>query len=161
DPILEIPSDRSLVVVPFKDEDFQNGFDSPRGTELAGRVAKTLAEKADFKVTPTDRIMEIYDSSNPRELTSQEIADKTGADYVMRGDVLMFRTRDPGSVNALRGTAVIAVSIYETPKAAKKDKPDAPMPKKGRVVRVTEVSANFPNEYGLEHEGVWEIGEHT
>lgn len=161
DPIIEIPPERSLVVVPFKDEDFQNGWDSPRGTELAGRVTKNLAEKAEFKVTPLERAMEIYDSTNPRELTSQEIAEKTGADYVLRGDVLLFRTRDPGAVNALRGTAIIAVSIYETPKAAKKANPDAPLPKKGRIVRTTEVSATFPNEYGLEKEGVWEIGEHT
>jgi hypothetical protein len=166
DPIYEFPSNTSVIVIPFKDEDFQNGFDSPRGTALAQRVTKLLEQHGECKVVPIEKAMELYDTANPRDLTSQEICEKTGADYVVRGEVLVFRHRDPGAVNALRGTSSVGVTLFESAKAARQKAKDGDKVSdhallKGRIVRTSEVSTVFPNEYGLTEEGVWEIGDHN
>src|SRR4051812_22752097 len=83
DPAVEIPDKRSLVVVPFRDEMFENGFDSPRGCELAARVTKILREKAEFRVKNVDVVIQLYDEGNPKRLTAKEVAEKTHADYVL------------------------------------------------------------------------------
>jgi hypothetical protein len=159
DPIVTIPSEKTLVVVPFKDEDFRDYCQSPRGADLALRVSKILEGKAECKVKPIEEVIALFDDKNPRELSLQEIADKVDADYLFLGDVRTWRTQDPGAINLLHGTSVIDIQIFERYVKPEKGAPE-PKNKKGRVVRSAEVSANFPNEYGMGDVGEPSVG-HT
>ena len=159
DPIYEIPSERSLVVVPFKAEGFEKGYDSPLGIELADRVTKNLQGKAEFKVKPQDELLALFDQQgDARQLGAREIAEKTGADYVLLGDVRSWQLRDPGSVNLLRGTSAVTLILFESPRAAAEKGDKGAGAKKGRIVRTTEVTALYPNEYGLDGVGVGDFG---
>lgn len=156
DPIYPFKSEDKLVVVPFKDEDFRGFCESARGADLALRVTKILEGKAECKVLPIEEVIALFDEKNPRDLSPQEIADKIGADYLVLGDVHLWRTADPGAINLLRGTSSVEVSIFERYKKPKEG--PEPKNKKGRLVRTAEISGLYPNEYGMEETGVPTVG---
>lgn len=164
DPAVEIPSQRKLVVMPFRDPEFDNGFDSPRGAELASRVTKLLKEKAEFHVKPVDVVLELYEGDNPRNLTAKEVAEKTGADYVLMGDVVRWRLADENTYGLKRGSCSIDVTLYETHDAAmerlKNDSDKEDLPKNGRgrlALAKRRVSAAFPQEYGMKDVGSYDM----
>jgi hypothetical protein len=166
DPSVEIPEKRSLVVVPFRDPEYDNGFDSPRGSDLATRVTKLLKEKAEFRVKSVDVVIQLYEEGNARNLTAKEVAQKTGADYVLMGDVVRWRLADENTFGLKRGTSSIDVSLYETYDAANerikddKDREDLPKPGRGRLALAKRrVSASFPNEYGMKDIGTYDMSD--
>lgn len=167
DPIIEISEKRTVAVVPFRDTDFDNGFDSPRGTEIAWNVVNRFRDRGDFKVVSKEKILSLYDPATETHApTAREVALKTTADYVLMADVVHWQVKDedmnPGGL--LRGMALIDVSIYETYDAAleraKSDKEKAELPDPGRgriVVAKKRVKAVFPREYGLAGVGTMEM----
>jgi hypothetical protein len=167
DPAIEIPTTRKLVVVPFRDQDYPNGFDSPRGCLIAEKITKLLKEKAEFGVKSQDFIIELYEQGNPTNMTAKEVAERTRCDYVLMGDVAQWSLQDEKSYGGLlHGTAIIDVSLYETAPAAQerlkdsKDKDDVPMPGRGRLaISHRRITANFPHEYGMNKIGVWDSTE--
>ncbi|MBI3724607.1 hypothetical protein HY251_11725 [bacterium] len=163
DPVIEIPDKRSLVVMPFKDEGFPNGFMSPRGGELASLVARILKEKADFKVISMDRVLELYNDADPRALTAKQVAEKLNADYVLMGDVLQWQLQDPDMYGGLhRGNSTLEMSIYETSAAAADRTPKEAKELKGKgrlAVSHRRVTALFPQEYGTASYGTYEMSE--
>jgi hypothetical protein len=167
DPVIEIPEKRVLVVVPFRDEQFDNGFNSPRGCDLAERVTKLLKGKAEFKVRSQDRVVALYDDNNPTALSARQVADKTNADYVLMGDVLKWRLKDEDMASPVfRGSCVIELSLYETASAAQerlkddKDRDDVPVNGRGRLAFAKRrVTATFPHEYGLGDVGSYSMSE--
>lgn len=167
DPVIDIPEKRSLVVVPFQDEQYENGFDSPRGCDLAARVTSMLKEKAEFRVKKQDVVISLYDENNPRHMTAKEVAEKTGADYVLMGHILKWRTKDDNMYSPVYlGNAIIEVSLYETAAAAnervkdERDREDLPANGRGRLaIAKQRVTASFPHEYGFGKIGSYEMGE--
>jgi hypothetical protein len=167
DPIIEIPDKRVLVVVPFRDEQFDNGFNSPRGCELAERVTKLLKGKAEFKVRSQDVVVALYDENNPTRLSAKEVARLCKADYVLMGDVLKWRLKDDDMASPVyRGSCVIELSLYETADAAQerlkddKDRDDVPANGRGRLAFAKRrVTASFPHEYGLSDVGTYAMSE--
>jgi hypothetical protein len=167
DPAIEIPATRTVVVVPFRDEDYPNGFDSPRGCLLAEKITKLLKEKADFRVKSQEFVIELYQEGNPTQMTAKDVAEKTRADYVLMGNVAKWSLKDEGMYGGLlRGSAVIDVSLYETAPAAEerlkdtKDKEDLPMNGRGRLAfSGRRVTATFPHEYGMSKIGVYDSSE--
>jgi hypothetical protein len=158
DPAIEIPDSRYVVVVPFRDMNYDNGFDSPLGADLATRVTRFLKEKGDFKVRPIETVLELY-QENPRNLTAKEVAEKTGADYVVMGDVLKWRHADENTFGLKRGSSTIDISVYETASAAMErlsggDKEDLPKNGRGRLALAKRrVASAFPQEYGMKEYG--------
>jgi hypothetical protein len=167
DPVIEIPDKRVLVVVPFRDEQFDNGFNSPRGCELAERVTKLLKSKAEFKVRSQDVVISLYDDNNPTKLSARDVARLTKADYVLMGDVLKWRLKDDDMASPVyRGSCVMELSLYETADAAAerlkddKDKDDVPANGHGRLAFAKRrVTASFPHEYGLSDVGTYAMSE--
>ncbi len=152
DPALEVPNKRWVVVMPFKDGDFESGWDSPRGRELATLVTKELQKKGEFKVVPIDRVLELYTTCNPRELTAKQVAKRLDADYVLMGNVVQWQTRDEDMVSPIyKGKSTVEVSVYETAAAAAERIPDERTPTGGRLaLSRNRASAIFPHEYGME-----------
>jgi hypothetical protein len=149
-----------VVVVPFRDMNYDNGFDSPLGADLAERLTRVLKEKADFRVKPVEVVVELYQEGNPRNLTAREVAEKTKADYVVMGDVIRWRLADENTFGLKRGSCSIDISVYETAAAAEerlsdsKDKDDLPKNGRGRLALAKRrVSAAFPQEYGMKEYG--------
>lgn len=167
DPVLEIPEKRSLVVVPFRDEQFANGFESPRGCDLAESVMAMLRDKGEFRVLNKEKVLALYNENDPKTLTARDVAEKTGADYVLMGDVIHWGLRDDNTFGGLlRGSATIEVSIYETAAAAAeraktdKEKDDLPAPGRGRIaIAKKRVNALFPREYGMADVGTYQMTE--
>ena len=167
DPIIEIPDKRVLVVVPFRDEQFDTGFNSPRGCELAERVTKLLKGKSDFKVRSQDVVIGLYDDNNPTKLSARDVARLCKADYVLMGDVLKWRLKDDDMASPVyRGSCVIELSLYETADAAHErlkddpDKDDVPNNGRGRLAFAKRrVTASFPHEYGLSDVGTYAMSE--
>lgn len=165
DPVVDIPEQRSVVVVPFQDNDFRNGFDSPRGCELATRVTKILKEKAEFRVKPIDCVLALYNDQNPTALSAPEVAQKTGADYVLMGHVLKWQLRDPNTIGLYRGSSVIELTLWESAESAKDrlkdDKVISDLPHSGPGYKAfvkQRVQALFPREYGMSDIGVSDMG---
>ncbi len=167
DPAIEIPDKRVLVVVPFSDTEYGNGFNSPRGCDLAERVTKLLKSKAEFKVRPQDSVIALYDENNPTKLSARDVARLCKADYVLMGAVVDWRLKDANMASPVfRGSCVIELSLYETAKAAEerlkddKDKDDVPTNGHGRLAFAKRrVTASFPHEYGLNDVGSYSMSE--
>jgi hypothetical protein len=167
DPAFDIPDSKTVAVVPFRDEDFDVGFESPRGCELAAGVARRLADKGDLQVIPKEKVLALYDSNARHPPGAPEIAKRTSADYVLMADVVHWQTRDSNtSGGLLRGQAVIDVSVYETYDAARaraksdKEQAELPPPGKGRLVLAQRrVSAVFPRDFGMAGFGTTEMTE--
>ncbi|MEZ0229087.1 MAG: hypothetical protein ACAI25_10720 [Planctomycetota bacterium] len=165
DPVIEIPEKRYVVVVPFRDMNYDNGFDSPLGSDLATRVTRLIKEKGEFRVRPIQLVIELYQEDNPRNLTAKEVAEKTKADYVIMGDVIRWRLADENMYGGLkRGSCSIDISIYETADAAMErldgtdDKEDLPKNGRGRLaIAKKRVSAAFPQEYGMKEYGSYDM----
>jgi hypothetical protein len=176
DPPLEISDKRTLAVVPFRDSEFANGFDSPRGKELAEIVRNRIQSKADFTVLPMKDVYAVYESADEGHASDEhaerapprarELAQRLHCDYVLMADVVHWGTKDddmiPGGL--LRGSASIDVSIYETSEAAQdrvksdKDRDELPPPGKGRLALAKKrVEASFPREYGMAKYGTTDM----
>jgi hypothetical protein len=164
DPVIEIPEKRFVVVVPFRDMNYDNGFDSPLGSELASRLTRLLKEKGEFRVRPAQVVIELYQDGNPRQLTAKEVAEKTKADYVIMGDVIRWRLADENTFGLKRGSTSIDLSVYETADAALErldgtdDVEDLPKNGRGRLaIAKKRVSASFPQEYGMKDVGSYDL----
>lgn len=164
EPAIEIPDGRAVVVVPFRDQDFANGFESPRGCDLAEKVTRILKDKSngDFRVRSQTAVVDLYNKGDPRQLTAREVAEKTQSDYVIMGEVVTWQLQDDNTYGLYRGTAEIDITIYETADAAKERNPDEDpddLPRQGRgrlALAKKRVSAVFPQEYGLSGVGSYE-----
>src|SRR4051794_40652525 len=64
DPPLEISEKRTVAVVPFRDPQFENGWDSPLGREIAANVTKKLRDKGEFQVVGKDKIFALFNSDD-------------------------------------------------------------------------------------------------
>ncbi len=164
DPAIEIPEKRYVVVVPFRDMNYDNGFDSPLGAELATRVTRLLKEKAEFRVRPIEVVVDLFNVDNPKNLTAKEVAARTKADYVVMGDVIRWRLADENTFGLKRGSCSIDISVYETADAAMErldgssDAEDLPKNGRGRLaIAKKRVSAAFPQEYGMKEYGSYDM----
>jgi hypothetical protein len=130
----DLNDDTKVAVLPARDPEFGGGiFASPRGREIAVKVTQVLAYELDAdRVVEPERYLErfarlerehfkkplreLVDSTDPSELTDQEIADKLdNVDYVVFIDIESggWGTRPPGSVNLLRGRSKVTVKVYD------------------------------------------------
>jgi TolB-like protein len=154
DPVVEIPSKRSVVVVPFEDQG-QNGFLSERGGTLSLLIADALKAKGEFNVIAKEKVLALYDTEqDPRSLSAAQVAQKTGADYVLMGSIVRWSLREANMVGVIRGDATVEVTLFETADAAadrlgteKKKKGDEPGTSNLPIAH-KRVSAFYPHEYG-------------
>lgn len=100
DPVWEIEPEETVVVVPFKEPDFQDRWDSPTGNRLAELTTQLLAENADFEVCPYRKVLELYaaEKKDVRQLRPRDVAALTKADYVIVCDVERW---DPSEVKGV------------------------------------------------------------
>lgn len=130
DPIVEIDDDQYVVVHPFDDFDYPSAWDSPRGHDLALRVTDILNRSAEFLVCPYNDVLELLvappaaaaegdDAAiglDVRRLTPRQVADLTGADYVILCRIKQFEVRDPLNINLVKGTATAEVRTFKVAK---------------------------------------------
>jgi hypothetical protein len=160
DPSFEVPEKRSLVVIPFEDMG-QNGFLSDRGANLSVLVAEALKAKHEFAVVSKEKVLQLYNEGDPRTLTAAQVAQKTGADYVLMGSILRWQTHDPKFSSSLwRGDATVEITLYETGDAAAErlgnDKKKGEESAANLPIQKKRVSAFYPHEYGTP-EGSYDI----
>jgi TolB-like protein len=160
DPAIEVPKDCSVVVVPFKDEDSESGFESQLGQDLARKVTAIFKTKDEFRVKSLRAVLDkLYQDGNadPAKLTVKEVANLTKADYVVTGTIVRWALHDEKmfSPDVLRGTSIVSVTIYETARATALrlgDKADKDEIVAGHGINAVEerpVNALFPHDFGM------------
>jgi hypothetical protein len=151
DPKIDIPEKCKLIVVPFEDLG-QNGFLSERGSSLSLLVAEALKAKAEFRILPKEKVLQLYDNDeDPRSFSAAKVAQRTGADYVLMGSITRWTLTEPKTFGLVRGDSTVEVTLYETSSAAterlgkvsKSDESQANLP-----LHKHKVSCFFPHEYG-------------
>lgn len=113
DPVWEIPPEDHLVVMPFKDPDFNDRWDSPRGHEIAQRTTEIMQRECEFGVRPYDEIYALYHAEDVNKLSPRDVAALCRADYVLVCDIEHFELMDPKSVNIRQGTARVKVRLFQ------------------------------------------------
>ncbi|GIW72071.1 MAG: hypothetical protein KatS3mg102_1613 [Planctomycetota bacterium] len=118
DPVVDIEG-RRLVVLPFAEAQLAR-YDSVRGNELARRIAERLLELR--RVQGEDEVVDVVRFEDlvaavrevdPRTLAPAAIGARTGADLVLLGEIVEYRTRLPGDVGLLRGRAEVELRVLD------------------------------------------------
>jgi len=123
EPIWEIDDDEFVVVHPFYDAEADSAWGSRDGHELAAQTTEELATHADYNVVPYEEVLALMVASDPkrgpgaaldvRELTPRQLADLTGADYVILADVLELQLRDPKAVALVQARGTLEVKVFK------------------------------------------------
>lgn len=164
EPVYLIEPEDYCVVMPFKDPDFANRWDSPRSHDLGQATTLVLNERAEFKVRPYDEIISLFHADDVKKLGARDVAALTRADYVLVCDVEQFDLKS--DVQFLgRGKARCKVRLFkverrtpeEEAKQAQKDKERQEVADKvgmsivteagGRYVREDTIECVFPSDY--------------
>jgi hypothetical protein len=108
-PEIEIPHDRTVVVIPFGGLG-DAPFTSATGDAVAEAVERTLEKKADFNVVEVP--LEVYKGPNPSALSAVDLARIAHADYALSGSVTNWDTQ--GAIpNFPRGEAALAIELWD------------------------------------------------
>jgi len=168
DPVFEIDPEDYLVVMPFKDPDFPERWDSPVGHETAMRTTENLQREAEFNTRAYEDVIGLYQAEDVGKLSPRDVAALCKADYVLVCEFEELELHDPLTVNMRRGKARVKVRLFEVERrsAEREEKerikaeemqrarrqagmPDIPYDRGGRFVgeaeRVLEVM--FPSDF--------------
>ncbi len=113
DPVWEIAPEDHLVVMPFKDPDFRDRWDSPRGHEAALRTTEVMQRECEFGVRPYEEIYGLYHAEDVSKLSPRDVAALCRADYVLVCDFEQLDLRDPKNINMTQGTARVKVRLFQ------------------------------------------------
>jgi hypothetical protein len=119
DPVWEIDEDEHLVVMPFKDPDFPDRWDSPRGHETAMRATEILQREAEFGVRPYEDVIGLFQADDVSKLSPREVAALCKSDYVLVCDFEQLDLRDPKNINMHQGTARVRVRLFQVERKSK------------------------------------------
>lgn len=127
DPVHEIEGDEFLVVMPFKDPDFPDRWDSnPRGHDAARLTTEVLSREADFGVRAYEDVLGLYLAEDVTKLSPRDVAALCKADYVLLCDFERLELRDPKNINMVQGTARVKVRLFQverrTPEEEEKER---------------------------------------
>lgn len=185
EPIWEIEDDDYVVVHPFHDAEADTAWGSRDGHALAAQTTEELASHADFHVVPYEDVLALMVARDPeqgagaaldvQELTPKELADLTGADYVVMGDVLELQLRDPKAVALVQARGTMDIKLFRVARGREEREvaeelserqrrieqararlhltPSKQSPHGGRIVAGGRVSAIYPDTY-LDRDGV-------
>ena len=132
---LESLSGSSILVVPFKEkEGFY--FKSQKGRDLARLVE--LRVRTNLKNMLPVSSNKVLESESPLRLETANWASTgkaLGADYILLGEISLFRTKDPGALNMLMGKSVINVELLAVREEAK-------------IVWSKKINSKFPEDVG-------------
>lgn len=113
DPVYEIAPEDHLIVMPFKDPDFRDRWDSPRGHEAALRTTEILQRECEFGVRSYEEIYGLYHAEDVNKLSPRDVAALCRADYVLVCDFEQLDLRDPKNINMTQGTARVKVRLFQ------------------------------------------------
>lgn len=168
EPVYEIDPDHKVVVVPFKEPDFTNRWDSPAGHRLGENTTQILIENADFEVIPYRKIIELFAAGKKdvRSLRPRDVAALTEADYVLVCDVSRWDPMEIKGVGITQANARATARLFKVDRSKKRKDPDAEAKLKemneareeigldpilvergGEFVSKVEVSARYPDTF--------------
>lgn len=168
EPVYEIDPDHALVVVPYKEPDFNDRWDSPAGHRLAEATTQILVEMADFEVLPYRKIIELYaaEKKDVRHLRPRDVAALTKADYVLVCDVSRWDPMEVKGVGITQANAKATARLFKVDRSKRRVDPEAEERLKeqnrareeiglepilaergGEFVSTTEVSARYPDTF--------------
>lgn len=113
DPVWEIAPEDHLVVMPFKDPDFRDRWDSPRGHEAALRTTEIMQRECEFGVRSYEEIYGLYHAEDVSKLSPRDVAALCRADYVLVCDFEQLDLKDPKNINMTQGTARVKVRLFQ------------------------------------------------
>jgi hypothetical protein len=115
DPVYEIDSDSSLVVIPFKEPTFPDRWDSPAGHRLAEATTMVLSENADFEVRPYRKVIELFaaEKKDVRQLKPRDVAALTKADYVLVCDLSRWEPMEVKGVGITQANATATARLFK------------------------------------------------
>lgn len=113
DPVWEIEPEEHLVVMPFKDPDFKDRWDSPRGHDAAMRATEILQRECDFGVRPYEEVLGLFQAEDVTKLSPRDVAALCRSEYVLVCDFEQLDLRDPKNINMTQGTARVKVRLFQ------------------------------------------------
>jgi hypothetical protein len=99
--------------VPFSDaEDTYLG--SADGNALAGLIIREIRKREpDAVVVDPDRLRAMYSGEDLEKVGWSAVGQSLHADYVLVGNILSFRLRDPGNPNLYRSTLKLKLKVVD------------------------------------------------
>ncbi len=104
---------KKIVVIPFREENLYY-YESRVGMQMSTLVTQIIVKEAfDMKVLDPMPSEPLLRNKDPEKINWGEIAKKLKADYVLTGNITLFRAKDPRKdVGFYRGEMVIQVKVW-------------------------------------------------
>lgn len=149
DPVYEIDPDDYLVVMPFKDPDFPERWDSPVGHETAMRTTENLQREAEFNTRAYEDVIGLYQAEDVSKLSPRDVAALCKADYVLVCEFEELELRDRMSVNIAQGKARVKVRLFEVERrSAEKEEKERVKAEELRAARARAGMPEIPYDRG-------------
>ncbi|TET33056.1 MAG: hypothetical protein E3J72_17915 [Planctomycetota bacterium] len=107
-----------MIIIPFRQGDHIHHFESPKGREIAERMAALInknARKGTYKIVHISAIskemMEELRNSRPDKIDWAKVGRAAEADLVFSGNITKFEVQKPGDVNLFAGTCKVNVFV--------------------------------------------------
>jgi len=108
---------KRLVVLPFATPN-RPRFESAVGARFSKEVAELVRDGCpSATVLEAEELPEEIDGNPIAELSVMELADGLKADYLVVGEILVLRGKDPKSFKVLHGTMVLSARVVDVAKA--------------------------------------------
>lgn len=109
---------KKISVVPFREKDLYF-LESKVGAQVAGLVAQVILKDGfDAKIFDPSPAFDLIKDKNPRTIDWGEVAKKLKVDYIIVGNILEYRARDPvRDVNCYRGQMAVEVTVWRPDKS--------------------------------------------
>lgn len=107
---------KKIAVIPFRRQDEELYFlESKVGDKISVVVAQLIMKEAiNTKVADPTPAFDMVRDKNPEKIKWGEVAKKLEADYVIVGNILTYRARDPKRhVNCYRGEMAVQVTVWD------------------------------------------------
>lgn len=111
---------KKIAVIPFRRQDEDLYFlESKVGDEISVVVAQLIMKEAiNTKVADPTPAFDMVRDKNPETIKWGDVAKKLKADYVIVGNILVYRARDPKRhVNCYRGEMAVQVTVWDADNA--------------------------------------------
>ena len=104
---------KKISVVPFREKDLYF-LESKVGAQVAGLVTQILLkETVDTRLVDPKPAFDLMRDKNPDKIEWGSVAKALDVDYVVVGNILLFRSRDPKrDVNCYRGEVAVQVTVW-------------------------------------------------
>jgi len=102
---------KKLSLIPFREKDLYY-LESAAGAEMAALVQQVILKEApEVRIVDSTPALQMLQDKNPDSINWGAVAKKLKVDYIVIGNILTYRAKDPKDRGCYRGRMVVQVTV--------------------------------------------------